>query len=78
MHFMSTLYYTTFLDFLRTQDMTYFENSVLFSTQLFWSPIVTEMYCMIADWGGGGRWCYMHFMSTLYYATFLDFCAHNT
>ena len=21
------------------------------STQLFWSPIVTEMYCMIADWG---------------------------
>ena len=53
--------------------MTYFENSVLFSTQLFWSPIVTEMYCMIADWGGGGRWCYMHFMSTLYYATFLDF-----
>ena len=27
MHFMSTLYYTTFLDFLRTQHMTYFENS---------------------------------------------------
>ena len=24
---------------------------------------------------GGGRWCYMHFMSTL---SFLDFCTHNT
>ena len=36
MHFMSTLYYTTFLDFLHTQHMTYFENTVLlFSAQLF-------------------------------------------
>ena len=24
------------------------------STLLFWSPIVTEMYCMIADWGVEG------------------------
>ena len=36
MHFMSTLYYTTFLDFLHTQHMTYFESTVLlFSAQLF-------------------------------------------
>ena len=34
-------------------------------TALLVSSSVTEMYCMIADWEGGGRWCYMHFMSTL-------------
>ena len=32
MHFMSTLYYTTFLDFLRTQHMTYFEFILAFTT----------------------------------------------
>ena len=48
------------------------------STQLFWSPIVTEMYCMIADWGGvEGGGVIMHFMSTPI-ITFLDFFAHTT
>ena len=49
------------------------------STQLFWSPIVTKIYCMIADWGGGGRWCYITFLDFLhtqhmtYFENFLAF-----
>ena len=31
MHFMSTLYYTTFLDFLRTQHMTYLRTLFCYS-----------------------------------------------
>ena len=48
MHFMSTLYYTTFLDFFAHTTHDLFENTVLFqllfSAQLFWSPLLIQAH----------------------------------